>query len=32
MLENLSALEPLMVLKHFGPGIPDLVIGHVQPD
>ena len=26
VLQNLSALEPLVILKHFGPGNPDLVL------
>ena len=31
MLENLSAVEPLVILKHFGPGNPDLAVSQVQP-
>jgi len=30
VLENLSAVEPLVILKHFGPGNPDLELEEVQ--
>ena len=31
MLENLSPIEPLVILKHFGPENPDLLRGQAQP-
>ena len=31
LLENLSPIEPLVILKHFGPGNPDLLVGQVLP-